>query len=145
MPAPEKALHIDVPVKLSEVKIAFSVGALQFEGDLPASIFHMQLITGDIADWIASSQVIAVFHTNAVHVTLHDSAYNTDRNIMTGNPYKDLIAGLQKRNVQIELCGATARAHNWGNADLLPGINVNTDAIARLTQLVQAGFVKITE
>jgi intracellular sulfur oxidation DsrE/DsrF family protein len=78
-------------------------------------------------------------------VTLHDSAYNADRNIATGNPYKDLIAGLQKHGVQIELCGATARVHNWGNADLLPGIYVNTDAMARTTQLVQAGFVKITE
>jgi intracellular sulfur oxidation DsrE/DsrF family protein len=145
MSAPEKTLHIDVPVKLSEVRIVFSIGALQFEGDLPASIFHMQLIVGDIGDWIAKSQVIAVFHTNAGHVTLHDGTYNTDRNITTGNPYKDLIAGLQKRKVQIELCGATARVHNWGNADLLPGISVNTDAMARVTQLVQAGFVKITE
>lgn len=145
MSAPEKPLHIDVPVKLSEVKIVFSIGALQFEGDLPASIFHMQLIEGDIEDWTAQSQVIAVFHTNAGHVTLHDGAYNTDRNITTGNPYKDLIAGLQKRKVKIELCGATARVHNWGNADLLPEIRVNTDAMARVTQLVQAGFVKITE
>ena len=46
MVASEKPLHIDIPVKLAEVKIAFSVGALQFEGDLPASIFHMQLIDG---------------------------------------------------------------------------------------------------
>jgi intracellular sulfur oxidation DsrE/DsrF family protein len=87
----------------------------------------------------------AVFHTNAGHVTLHDRAYNTDRNITSGNPYKDLIADLQRRGVQIELCGATARAHNWGNPDLLPDISVNTDAIARTAQLVQAGFVKITE
>jgi intracellular sulfur oxidation DsrE/DsrF family protein len=49
------------------------------------------------------------------------------------------------RGVQIELCGATAKAHGWGNADLLPGVKVNTDAMARTTQLVQAGFVKITE
>ena len=33
-----------------------------------------------------------------------------------------------KRGVQVGLCGATAKAHNWENADLLPGINVNTDA-----------------
>ncbi|WP_027582268.1 DsrE family protein [Bradyrhizobium sp. Ai1a-2] len=145
MSALEKPLHIDIPVKLSDVKIVFSIGALQFEGDLPASIFHMQLIKGDIADWNARSEVIAVFHTNAGHVTLHDGAYNTDRNIATGNPYKELVADLQKRGVQIELCGATARAHNWGNADLLPDIRVNTDAMARLTQLVQAGYVKITE
>ena len=41
MSVPEKPLHIDIPVKLSDVKIVFSIGALQFEGDLPASIFHM--------------------------------------------------------------------------------------------------------
>jgi len=145
MTALEKPLHIDIPVKLSNVKMVFSIGALAFEGDLPASIFHLQLIETDIADWNAKSEVIAVFHTNAGHVTLHDISYNADRNIATGNPYKDLVGDLQKRGVQIELCGATAKAHNWGNADLLPGIKVNTDAMARTTQLVQQGFVKITE
>jgi intracellular sulfur oxidation DsrE/DsrF family protein len=145
MTASEKPLHIDIPVKLSDVKMVFSIDALAFEGDLPASIFHLQLIENDIADWNAKSEVIAVFHTNAGHVTLHDSAYNADRNIATGNPYKELISELQKRGVQVELCGATAKVHNWGNADLLPGIKVNTDAMARMTQLVQEGFVKITE
>ena len=145
MTALEKPLHIDIPVKLSNVKMVFSIGALAFEGDLPASIFHLQLIKNDIGDWNAQSEVIAVFHTNAGHVTLHDIAYNADRNIATGNPYKDLIGDLRKRGVQIELCGATAKAHHWGNADLLPGIRVNTDAMARTTQLVQQGFVKITE
>jgi len=145
MAASEKPLHIDIPVKLPDVKMVFSIGALAFEGDLPASIFHLQLIENDIADWNAKSEVIAVFHTNAGHVTLHDSAYNADRNIATGNPYKELISELQKRGVQVELCGATAKVHNWGNADLLPGIKVNTDAMARTTQLVQEGFVKITE
>jgi intracellular sulfur oxidation DsrE/DsrF family protein len=141
----EKPLHIDMPVKLAAVKVAFSIGALAFEGDLPASIFHLQLIENDIADWNAKSQVVAVFHTNAGHVTLHDIAYNADRNIATGNPYKELVADLMKRGVQIELCGATAKAHKWGNSDLLPGIKVNTDAMARTTQLVQEGFVKISE
>ena len=78
-------------------------------------------------------------------MTLHDKAYNADRNIATGNPYKDLIFDLQKRGVNVELCGATAKAHGWGNEDLLANIRVNTDAMARTTQLVQQGFVKITE
>jgi intracellular sulfur oxidation DsrE/DsrF family protein len=138
-------LHIDIPVKLSEVKVLFSVGALAFEGDLPAALFHMQVIDNDIADWKATSEVIAVFHTNAGHVTLNDAAYNKERNIATGNPSKALIAGLVKRGVRVELCGATAKAHNWVNADLLPDVKVNTDAMARMTQLVQQGFVKITE
>ena len=145
MSVSEKPLHIDIPVKLAAVKVAFSIGALAFEGDLPASIFHLQLIENDIADWNATAQVVAVFHTNAGHVTLHDIAYNAERNIATGNPYKGLVADLMKRGVQIELRGATAKAHKWGNSDLLPGIKVNTDAMARTTQLVQEGFVKITE
>jgi len=72
-----------------------------------------------------------VFHTNASHVTLHDKSYNADRNIATGNPYKELVNNLMKRGVQVELCGATAKVHGWGNADLLPGVKVNTDAMAR--------------
>jgi intracellular sulfur oxidation DsrE/DsrF family protein len=145
MPAREKTLRIDIPVKLSEAKLVFSIGALLFEGDLPASLFHIELIKNDIVDWGATSEIVAVFHTNAGHVTLHDSAYNTDRNIATGNPYKDLISALQKRGVKVELCGATAKVHGWANDDLLGDIRVNTDAMARTTQLVQQGFVKITE
>jgi intracellular sulfur oxidation DsrE/DsrF family protein len=141
----EKPLHIDIPVRLTEVKTVFSIGALAFEGDLPASLFHLQLIEGDIADWQAAAEVVAVFHTNAGHVTLHDDAYNADRNVATGNPYRELVAQLMERGVQVELCGATAKAHNWGNVDLLPGVKVNTDAMARTTQLVKEGFVKITE
>jgi intracellular sulfur oxidation DsrE/DsrF family protein len=141
----EKPLHIDIPVKLDEVKEVFGVASLSFEGDLPASLFHLQLIENDIATWNAKSRVIVVFHTNAGHATLHDEAYDADRNVTTGNPYRELIADLQSRGVEVELCGATAKFHGWGNADLLPGIKVNTDAMARLTQLSEEGFVKITE
>jgi intracellular sulfur oxidation DsrE/DsrF family protein len=141
----EKPLRIDIPVRLGELRVAFSIADLAFEGDLPASIFHLQLITNDIADWEAKAQVIAVFHTNAGHVTLHDQAYDADRMVSTGNPYKELVADLMKRGVQVELCGATATAHHWGNEDLLPGIKVNTDAMSRMSQVVQDGFVQITE
>jgi intracellular sulfur oxidation DsrE/DsrF family protein len=145
MPTIEKPLHIDIPVKLLELKIAFSVADLAFEGDLPACIFHLQLITTDVMDWKAANKIIAVFHTNAGHVTLNDAAYNADRMVATGNPYKELLAGLMKLGVQVELCGATATVHHWGNADLLPGIKVNTDAMARMAQLAQEGFIEITE
>ncbi|HYR70821.1 MAG TPA: DsrE family protein [Candidatus Acidoferrum sp.] len=140
-----KPLHIDIPVRLTDFRVAFSIADLAFEGDLPASIFHLQLITNDISDWKAKAQVIAVFHTNAGHVTLNDDAYNTERMVATGNPYKELVAELMKRGVQVELCGATATAHKWGNDDLLPEIKINTDAMARMSQLVQEGFVQITE
>jgi intracellular sulfur oxidation DsrE/DsrF family protein len=142
---PERTVHIDIPVSLREVKAVFSIAALSFEGDLAASLFHMGLIVGDVADWNAKSEIVAVFHTNAGHVTLHDAAYNQDRNVTTGNPYKGLVADLIRQGVNIELCGATAKAHNYGNEDLLPDIKINTDAMSRTIQLVQEGFVKISE
>lgn len=140
-----RTLHIDIPVVLTELKLVFSISALAFEGDLPASLFHLQLVVDDVADWGAKSDLVAVFHTNAGHVMLHDKAYDGNRNITTGNPYKGLVADLVKRGVRVELCGATAKAHGWVNADLLPDIKVNTDAMARTAQLVQQGFVKISE
>jgi len=130
---------------LKEVQNVFSVESLSFEGDLPAALFHLHLIVDDISNWKAKSQVVAIFHTNAGHVTLHDEAYNPDRNIATGNPYRQLVTDLMARGVQVELCGATAKVHGWGNADLIPGIKINTDAMARTTQLAQEGFVKISE
>jgi intracellular sulfur oxidation DsrE/DsrF family protein len=145
MSTSEKPLRIDIPVRLTELRVAFNIADLAFEGDLPASIFHLQLIANDVADWNARAQIIAVFNTNAGHVTLHDEAYNAERLVATGNPYKRLLAELMKRGVEVELCGATATAHKWGNGDLLPGIKVNTDAMARMSQLVQEGFVQITE
>ena len=140
---PNTPLHVDIPVKLAEVNPLFSVAALSFEGDLPPSLIHLQIITGDIADWRATSEVVVVFHTEAGHVTLNDAAYNADRNIETGN--KDLVTNLISRGVRVELWGKTAKCHHHGNEDLIPGIKVNTDAGARMTQLVQQGFVKITE
>ncbi len=93
MPAPEKALRIEIPVELSEAKLVLSIGALQFEGDLPVSLFHMQLhqdttsLTGTRPRRLSQS-----FHTNAGHVTLHDSAYNAGRNVAIEQPNKDLIS-----------------------------------------------------
>jgi hypothetical protein len=66
----------------------------------PLRCSTLQLIENDIADWDAKAQVIAVFHTNAGHVTLHDSAYNADRNVAPGNPYKKLVTDLMKRGAQ---------------------------------------------
>ena len=145
MPTSQKPLRIDIPVRLTDLRIAFSIADLAFEGDLPASIFHLQLITQNIADWNAKAEVIAVFHTNAGHVTLHDDAYNIERKVAIGNPYKQLLAELMKKGVEVELCGATATVHNWGNEDLLVGVKVNTNAMARMSELAQKGFVQIAE
>lgn len=65
MSTSDKPLHIDIPVRLADVKVVFSIGSLMFEGDLPASMFHMGLIEDDSAAWGTEAEVVAVFHTNA--------------------------------------------------------------------------------
>ena len=92
-----------------------------------------------------------LFFTETPHILLNDDAYDANRHIQTGhavktgNPYGKLLAGLMEQGVQIELCGATAKANHWGNADLLPGVKVNTNAMVRVTQLEQDGFTLIYE
>jgi intracellular sulfur oxidation DsrE/DsrF family protein len=61
------------------------------------------------------------------------------RHVTTGNPYKEVMAELVKESVQIELCGATAKGNSWGNANLLPGVRVHTNAMVRLTRLEEEG------
>jgi intracellular sulfur oxidation DsrE/DsrF family protein len=141
----ENALQIDIPVEIDEFKVVFSIGGLVLEGDMPASLVHMQMIKDDAQVWKAKESVVAVFHTNAGHVTLHDISYNRNRHIATGNPYRGVLSELMERGVRVELCGFTAAGNGWGNADLIPGVRVNTDAMARTTQLVQQGYIKMTE
>jgi hypothetical protein len=50
-----------------------------------------------------------------------------------------------KTAATIESCGATGAANHWGNADLLPGLKVNTSAMVRVTQLEQDSFTLIYE
>src|SRR6516165_1680682 len=117
MGASVKPLHIDIPVTLREVKTVFSIGALVFEGDLPASIFHLQLIGNDIGDWNAKSELIAVFHTNAGHATLHDDAYNTEHGT-TGADHAPPSPSLSKASPRAE-----SRAAAWSSSrsHTLPG------------------------
>ena len=58
-----------------------------------------------------------------------DEGENANRHVQAGNPYGKLIAGLMKQAVQIGLCGATAETNHWINANLLPGVIVDTNAM----------------
>ena len=145
----DHALHIDIPVKLEKANIVFDIGHLVLNGDMPFFIGDMDLLLSDLSDWNVKGEVIAVFHGDAAYLVLNDDAYNANRHVQTchpvhtGNPYAKLLTGLMDQGVQIELCGATAAANHWGNADLLPGVKVNTNAMVRVTELEQKGFTMI--
>jgi intracellular sulfur oxidation DsrE/DsrF family protein len=138
-------LHIDIPVKLDKAKVVVDFGHLVKVGDMPFFIGDMQLLASDLSEWNAPGEIITVFHGDAAYLVLNDESYNADRHVQTGNPYGKLLAGLMKQGVHIELCGATAAANQWGSADLLPGVKVNTNAMVRVTQLEQQGYTLIYE
>ena len=151
-------LRIDVPVKLEQGNVVVDVGHLVFApGDMPFLLGDINLLASDYKEWATKGKIVAVFHGDAAYLILNDAAYNADRHILTddkynagqqvktGNPYAAMITGLMNKGVQIELCGATAAANHWGNADLLPGVKVNTNAMVRVTQLEQQGYTPIYE
>jgi intracellular sulfur oxidation DsrE/DsrF family protein len=86
---------------------------------------------------------VVIFHGDAAYLILNDETYNANRHVTTGNPYKKILNAIMEKGVQLELRGATAKGNHWGNANLLPGIKVNVNAMVRLTQLEQEGFTMI--
>ena len=151
-------LHIDIPVKLEKANVVFDAGhVVSAPGDMPFLLGDLNLLASDLKKWGVNVKIVAIFHGDAAYLVLNDKAYMADRRMLgddrynagahakAGNPYAELIAGLINQGVQIELCGATAKANHWGNADLIPGVKVNTNAMVRVTELEQKGFTLIYE
>ncbi|HEX9005907.1 MAG TPA: DsrE family protein [Bacteroidota bacterium] len=136
-------VRVDIPVVLERADVAFNMDHLAFAGDMPVGMNYMRLLSARFKEMKTRGEIIAVFHGDAAYMTLNDRAYNAYRKVSTGNPYKELLAGLLGAGVQIEECAVSMRNHQWGNQDLLPGIKVNSGAVGRLIQLVQKGFVQI--
>ena len=141
--APPPALRIDIPVVLKDAKVVFNMDHLAFAGELPIGLGYMKIMSTEFADAKVPWSIMAIFHGAAGYMMLTDAAYDRVRKTTTGNPYKDMVAQLQKAGVHFEECGQTARDNGWVNADLLPGVLVNSGANFRIVQLVQDGFVQI--
>jgi len=136
-------LHIDVPTRLNKANVVVDMGHAVFGGDMPFALGDIQLLATDLRQWQANGQVIVIFHGDAAYMVLNDSAYDANRHVTTGNRFKSALKKWMATGVQIELCGATAEANHWTNADLLPGVKVNLNAMVRLTQLEQDGYTLI--
>jgi uncharacterized protein len=143
-PADTNDVHVDVPVGLQDAKVVFNLDHPSFEGDKPTGLNFMRLMLARFRTDHISARIVAVFHGAIGYMLLDDDAYRRVRGWSRGNPYKDQIAALMAEGVQIEECAETMRDNHWRNADLLPGVKVDTGAIIRIVQLVQQeGYVQI--
>jgi len=139
----EHKIVVEIPVVLEKANVVFNMDHLAFTGDMPVGISYMHLLTNRFREMNIKGQIIGVFHGDAAYMTLNDEAYNAYRKVITGNPYKGLLAELLKQDVQIEVCAVSMKNHAWGNEELLPGVKVNAGAVARLIQLIQEGYIQI--
>jgi uncharacterized protein len=143
-PADANDVHVDVPVVLKDAKVVFNLDHPAFEGDEPTGLNFMRLMLAHFRADHTSARIVAVFHGAIGYMLLDDDAYGRVRGWSRGNPYKDQIAALMAEGVQIEECADTMLDNHWRNADLLPGVKVDTGAIIRIVQLVQQeGYVQI--
>lgn len=141
--AAEAKITIDVPVTLKEANVVFNMDHIALAGDMPIGMKYMDLLNKKMKADKTPGKIIGIFHGPAAFMTLNDQAYNADRKVTTGNPYKALIEGLVAAGVQIEECAVSMKGNGWTNKDLLPAVKVNTGAIGRIIQLTQEGYVQI--
>jgi intracellular sulfur oxidation DsrE/DsrF family protein len=141
--AQEKVLHVDIPTKLEKANVVVDMGHLVLNGDASFALGDINLLATNMGEWNTKGQVIMIFHGDAAYLVLNDESYNENRHASTGNRFREALSGLMQKGVQLELCGATAKANHWGNANLLPGIKVNVNAMVRLTQLEQQGYTLV--
>jgi intracellular sulfur oxidation DsrE/DsrF family protein len=142
-PPDSNGLVITVPVKLKEAKVVFNLDHLAFEGDEPTGLQFLRVMTRRFESDGTKAEIVAIFHGAAGYMALDDATYDRVRNWRQGNPYKHQIETLMHEGVDVEICGETMAANHWINADLLPGMKVNTGANFRIIQLVQEGFVQL--
>ena len=139
----EGKITIDVPVTLKEANVVFNMDHIALAGDMPFGMKYMGLLNKKMKMDKIPGKIIGIFHGPAAYMTLNDQAYNANRNVTTGNPYKSLIEGLVASGVQIEECAVSMKGNGWTNKDLLPAVKVNTGAVGRIVQLTQEGYVQI--
>ena len=110
----DRALHIDIPVRLEKANVVFDIGHLVLNGDMPFFLGDMDLIASDLNDWNVKGEIIAVFHGDAAYLVLNDASYDANRRvqtghpIQTGNPYRKLIPRLMEQGYKSS-CAAPLR------------------------------------
>lgn len=136
-------IAVDEPAHIKTANVLFDVSHADFAGDVPVVLKYMLLMTELYAKDGTKAKIIGVFYADGAYFVLNDALYNDRRGITTGNPYKGMIAELQKSGVQFEICVKAMQEQSIRREDLLPGVKVNGGANLRMVQLMQEGFAHL--
>ena len=136
---------IDVPVLLKQARVAFRIDRVAPGGDNSFALQQIGVLSEKLLQMGADAKVVSVFNGDGGFMLLNDMAYNQARKTTGGNPYKMAIANLIAKGVAVEECGMTMMREGWSNAQLLPGVKVNTGANLRIIELSQQNFVVLPQ
>jgi intracellular sulfur oxidation DsrE/DsrF family protein len=136
-------LTVDIAVTLKKADVVLNMDHVALDGDMPFGLEYASRMVEVFRKQGTEWRVVLIFHGPAGYMMLADATYDRVRKTATGNPYRAVVARLQKEGVTFEECGETAAEAGWTNADMLPGVAVNSGANFRIVELVQQGFVQI--
>ncbi|MGA1265696.1 MAG: hypothetical protein ACO32J_00785 [Phycisphaerales bacterium] len=141
-PSPAPAVKADIESRVSDWK------TVVYANQRPSA----DMVFYTLADWrdaieaakaagAKNISLIFVFDGPAMPMVLADAAYDRVMGTQAGNPWKSLVADLQKSGASIEACGVRMKELTVGNADLLPGVKVDDDGWTRVLDLHGKGYV----
>jgi intracellular sulfur oxidation DsrE/DsrF family protein len=85
----------------------------------------------------------AVFHGTAAEHLLTDEAFNRYKNSTGGNPNTALLAELEAKGVEIELCNTRRQSNGWAKDDINPSVTLVNGAFQRVIDLQLMGYAYV--
>lgn len=136
------------PDPATRYKIVFDVRTLADDvGDISpalraiAALLNTYRRHGVPADHL---QLTAVFHGPTIVLLARDAVY-ARRTGAQNNPNLALLRELASAGVELAVCGQSARARHYADADLVPFAQLNLSATVTFINLQTRGYVKVDE
>jgi intracellular sulfur oxidation DsrE/DsrF family protein len=140
-PSPAPSLKADVEPKVASWKTVVYVNRRP----------NADMVFYGLADWRDAMEaakaagakdisLVFVFDGPSLPLMLNDAAFDRVMGTRGGNPWKSLVSDLQKAGAGVEACGTRMGELGVGNADLLPGVKVDSDGWTRVIELQSKGF-----
>jgi intracellular sulfur oxidation DsrE/DsrF family protein len=134
------------PAHHQNIRVVYQIKTDQDKKGVGAGLFYIRkLLDTYNAVGIPDEAVTVhgVFHGDAGHWMLNDSAYAQAASTGNTNPNQAIIRELLERGVKLELCAQTMRSHNWQGSDVIDGVGVVYGAYPRIIDLQLNGFAYI--
>jgi uncharacterized protein len=141
--APENEL-----LEADNIRVVMDISRDEVEGGVGKALSQIQQLLQTYKEAGIGAEAIhiyAIFHDDAAYWVLNDAAYVKAAKKSGANPNKTLVEEIQKAGISVEICTQTMKRKGWKPEDILPGVKVLANWMARLIDLQlneDAAYVK---